>query len=74
MNAPQAQKSSPGWCYTGNQQFIPLPEVHRTSKLTASEAADAVALRALKIDRVSGCEVVAIEDLFQYSDMRAGKS
>ena len=64
---------NPGWFYKGNQQFITLSEVPRTLRLTASEVADAVALGELKIDRVSGCKVVAMEDLFRYIDMRPGK-
>jgi hypothetical protein len=63
----------PGWFYKGDQQLIALSEVPATLNITASEIADAVALGKLAVERVSGCKVVSMDELFRYIDTRSGK-
>lgn len=63
----------PGWFFKGRQQYLALSEVPRTLNLTASEVTDAVSLGQLRIERVNGCKVVAIEELFNWIEKKEGK-
>lgn len=63
----------PGWFYKSRQQYLALSEVPRTLNLPASEVTDAVSSGELKIERVSGCKVVALDELFNYVEIREGK-
>ena len=63
----------PGWFYKGRQQYLALSEVPRTLNLTASEVTDALSRGDLKIERVSGCKVVALEELFNWIEKKEGK-
>ncbi|MEA1081978.1 hypothetical protein [Marinobacter qingdaonensis] len=67
------QSVQPGWFFRGRQQYLALSEVPRTMNLTASEVTDAVSLGELRIERVSGCKVVALEELFSWIEEREGK-
>lgn len=63
----------PGFFSKAGREYIALSEVPRTLNVTASEVTDAVAMGGLQIERVSGCKVVSMADLFDWIEKREGK-
>lgn len=63
----------PGFFLRAGRQYMALSEVPRTVNVTAAEVADAVALGELPIDRVAGCKIVLLADVFEWIEMKGGR-
>ncbi|WP_396623200.1 hypothetical protein [Marinobacter sp. W-8] len=66
----QQSPVKPGWFFRNGRRYLAVSEVPRTVNLTTSEVTDAISLGQLRIERVNGCKVVAMEELFNWIDMQ----
>ncbi|MBO6811713.1 MULTISPECIES: hypothetical protein [Marinobacter] len=65
------ERYQPGWFFKGTKPFLAVSHIAQTAQMTNVEVEAAIVNGHFETERIAGCRVVPLCDVFRYVELRA---